>query len=163
MFRNLSAVSVITINAPKEAVLAVVWDIKNIEKFEVKADHVNVQPIDKRKGTYKVRGHFAGLPWRREFAYFLSDDGFYSRDAHPGPEITVQGGFIVQPTGEGECTLIHYEMYRLSPWFVPLKPFINAYLKWSIRKELGEMKAAVLRMHGRVKTSCWLLAEIGDR
>ncbi|MGZ4780035.1 MAG: hypothetical protein ACXV5L_12615 [Thermoanaerobaculia bacterium] len=147
MFRDLSAVSTIRINAPKDAVLAVVWNIKGIETFEVKADHVNVLPIDERKGTYKVTGHFAGLPWRREFAYFLSDDGFYSRDAHlgPGPDITVQGGFIVQQTAEDECTLIHYEMYHLSPWFVPLKPLIAAYLKWSMRKELGDMKAAVMQ------------------
>ena len=94
-----------------------------------------------------VRGHFAGLPWRREFAYFLNDDGFYSRDAdRSGTDVTVQGGFIVQSTGDDECTLIHYEVYNLSPWFVPLKPLIRAYLKWSMRKELRDIRTAV--MHG---------------
>ena len=148
MFQQLAAVSTITIDAPKEAVLPIVWDIKGIEKFEVKADAVNVFPINNKDGTYKVTGHFAGLPWRREFAYFRSPDGFYSRDAHPsGPNVTVQGGFIVQATGAYESTIIHYEMYYLSAWFVPFKPFIAAYLKWSMRKELNDMKEAVLQSY----------------
>ena len=146
MLRQLSEVSTIAIHAPKSEILPVVNDIRSIERFEVKADRVNVQPIDGRKGTYKVRGHFAGVPWRREFAYFLNDDGFYSRDAHPsGPEVTVQGGFIVQATGDDECTLIHYEMYRLLPWLVPLKPLIRAYLKWSMRRELRDIRTAVMQ------------------
>ncbi len=146
MLRQLSEVSTITIHAPKAAVLPVVHDIKSIERFEVKADHVNVEPIDGRKGTYKVRGHFAGVPWRREFAYFLNDDGFYSRDAHSsGTDVTVQGGFIVQATGDDECTLIHYEVYNLWPWLVPLKPLIRAYLKWSMRKELRDIRTAVVQ------------------
>lgn len=149
MFRQLSEVSTIAIRAPKSEIVSVVNDIRSIARFEVKADHVNVHPIDGRNGTYKVRGHFAGVPWRREFAYFLNDDGFYSRDAHPsGPDVTVQGGFIVQDTGEGACTLIHYEMYHLSPWFVPLKPLIRAYLKWSMRKELRDIRTAVMERLG---------------
>ena len=143
--RQLAAVSTIRIEAPRDAVLRVIWDIQGIEKFEVKADAVNVFPIDNRKGTYKVRGRFAGMPWRREFAYFLNEDGFYSRDASKaGDDYTVQGGFIVQQTGPRESTLIHYEMYLLSPWFVPLKPLITAYLKWSMRKELQDIRNTVL-------------------
>ena len=61
MLRQLSEVSTITIHASKVVVLLVVHDIKSIERFEVKADHVNVRPIDGRKGTYTVRGHFAGV------------------------------------------------------------------------------------------------------
>ena len=144
MFRRLTAVSTIKIHAPRAAVLAVVQDIQGIERFEVKADQVDVHPIDAKKGTYQVRGHFAGLPWRREFSYFLNEDGFYSRDAHPStPEVTVQGGFIVQGTDAEESILIHYEMYYLSYWFVPLKPLIAAYLKWSMRRELRDIERAV--------------------
>jgi len=144
MFKQISAVSTIRIDATKAEVLAAVWDIKSIEKFEVKADSVEVHPADERKGTYNVHGRFAGLPWRREFAYFLNEDGFYSRDARKsGAQYTVQGGFIVQPTSDRECTLIHYEMYYLSAWFLPVKPLISTYLKWSMRKELRDMKETI--------------------
>jgi len=56
----------------------------------------------------------------------------------------VQGGFIVQATGEKECTVIHYEQYFFAPWFVPLRPLIVAYLNWSVRKELRKIQLAAL-------------------
>ena len=144
MFRQISVVSTIEIEAPRSDVLSIIWDIKGIEKFEVKADRVEVSPLNPRKGTYKVHGRFAGVPWRREFAYFLNDDGFYSRDAHQTAEhVTVQGGFIVQELRPSRSVIIHYEMYYISPWFLPLRPVITAYLKWSMRKELRDIRDAV--------------------
>jgi hypothetical protein len=144
MFRQISVVSTIEIEAPKSDVLEVIWDIKGIEKFEVKADRVEVSPLTPRKGTYKVRGRFAGVPWRREFAYFLNEDGFYSRDAHQTREhVTVQGGFIVQELRPLRSVLIHYELYYISLWFLPLRPLITSYLKWSMSKELRDIRDAV--------------------
>ncbi|HVT04422.1 MAG TPA: hypothetical protein VHL58_13725 [Thermoanaerobaculia bacterium] len=154
MFQQISAVSTIRISAPKKAVLSVVQDIQSIEKFEVKADRVELHPADSTRGTYNVVGHFAGLPWRREFAYFINEDGFYSRDARKsGKEYTVQGGFIVQEVAPHECVLIHYELYFVSRWFVPLRLFISTYLNWSMRRELREMRETILQSVNQTSTA----------
>jgi hypothetical protein len=144
VIRDVKTLSAIDLNCPKEAALALVWDIKTIEVSELKADKVEVHMETDRKGTYDVWGHFAGVPWQNTFAFELNDRGFHSQEVHPaadGPYIS--GGFVVQETGPQKCKLLHYEDYKL-PWrFVPLKPLIFLYLKWSMGKELRTMREMI--------------------
>ena len=146
MIREISAVSSIVVSCNKEDALAIIWDIKNIEKTEVKADLVIVNKETERKGTYDVRGHFAGIPWRNTFSYELNDKGFHSLEANPPASGSrISGGFIVEPVGEKACSILHYEQYTLPLWSVPLKPLIIMYLKWSMRKELLDVKDLILK------------------
>lgn len=143
----LKAVSIITIPCHKVAALQIIWDIKTIEITEVKADAVQVKPLTAKKGTYTVRGHFAGLPWQNEFTYELNDKGFHSQEVDPpasGPRIS--GGFIVEEVSQDKCQVIHYEHYKLLTWMMPLKPFIQLYLKWSMWKELRDMRELILKL-----------------
>jgi hypothetical protein len=129
----------------REDAVAAIWEIKNIERTEVKADAVLVSPDTSATGTYRVRGRFAGVPWRGEFAYFLNDAGFHSRNAYrPAEEATIEGGFVVTPLADG-CTVIHYEQYVLAPWLRPIKPVVWMYLRWSMRRELRDLEALLER------------------
>jgi hypothetical protein len=128
---------------PRDETLTAIWQIKNIERTEVKADAVDVSPISPSSGTYKVTGRFAGVPWNGEFAYELNDGGFHSRNANvPPSEATIEGGFVVTPTADG-CTVIHYEQYVLARPLRPLKFLIRAYLRWTMRRELRDLERLV--------------------
>lgn len=132
MSRTIAATRLIEVPCRQEDALAVIREIKNIEKTE-------------HTGTYKVRGHFAGIPWHNEFAYTLHEQGFHSVETHPpasGPRI--QGGFVAVYTGEQICTILHYEQYILPKWGVPVKPLIEWYLQWSMKKELRDLKTIIL-------------------
>ena len=146
MIRDVKTLSAIDLACSKEAALAVVWDIKTIEISELKADKVEVHMETDRKGTYEVWGHFAGVPWKNTFAFALNDQGFHSHEVNPpagGPLIS--GGFVVQETGPQKCKIFHYEDYKL-PWrYVPLKPLIFLYLKWSMWKELRTMRDLIFK------------------
>jgi len=126
---------------PRDAALAAIRDIKNIERTEVKADRVDVEPMTPTQGTYRVHGHFAAVPWRGEFVYELNEGGFHSRNAGvPPEEATIEGGFVVTPTADG-CTVIHYEQYVLSGPLRLLRHPIQLYLRWSMRRELRDLEA----------------------
>jgi hypothetical protein len=127
----------------REEAVAAIREIKNIERTEVKADAVAVSPDTALSGTYKVRGRFAGVPWRGEFAYFLNEAGFHSRNAGiPAEEATIEGGFVVTPLAGG-CTVIHYEQYLLPRWLVPLKQLVGLYLRWSMSRELRDLERLI--------------------
>ena len=148
MFRHVNVVGTITIPLPKKELLELLWDIKRIPDFDLKADRVDVRPETEKSGSYAVWGRFAGISWSRDFLYFLNDDGFYLREAHPsGPEPAIQGGFMVQAIGPNESTVIHYEQYWFARRFVPFRPLIVAYLNWSIREELKKIKRAALEKY----------------
>jgi len=154
MIREISAIRLIEVACCEEDALALVWEIKNIEKIEVKADKVQVNKLNEKKGTYKVRGHFAGIPWHNEFTYDLNEQGFHSYETHPpasGPRI--KGGFVVIPTGEKSCTIIHYEQYILPTWGIPLKPLVLLFLQWSMKKELHDLKVLILEHVNKVPLS----------
>lgn len=154
MLRNIAATRLIDVACRQENALAVIQDIKNIEKTEVKADAVQVLPQDERTGTYKVRGHFAGIPWHNEFTYVLNEQGFHSSEAHPPASGSrIQGGFVAISTGEQTCTILHYEQYVLPRWGVPLKPLITWYLQWSMKRELRDLQALILQRAARVQTA----------
>jgi hypothetical protein len=127
----------------RQDAVAAIWEIKNIEVTEVKADTVVVSPETSRSGTYRVRGRFAGVPWRGKFAYALNDAGFHSRNAGmPAEYATIEGGFVVTPLAGG-CTVIHYEQYVLPRWLAPLKHVLRLYLRWSMARELRDLERLI--------------------
>jgi hypothetical protein len=128
------------ISAPREQVLPAVQHIQNIECTEVKADEVVVTPLDASRGSYRVRGHFAGVPWRGQFFYELNPDGFHSTNAaRPGRAPSISGGFVVKSAGAGACRVTHYEDYQLPVVLRPMRPLIRIYLRWSMRRELQHL------------------------
>jgi len=152
--KRVTVTAAIEVPCAPERALPAVWDIASIERFEVKADKVVVHPLDTRTGAYDVRGHFAGVPWHGRFEYELTDHGFHSRTADvPRAEATVEGGFLVTPLSEAECTVIHYEQYVLPGWLILLAPPIRAYLRWSMRRELRDLRAAILADYAAPTTS----------
>jgi hypothetical protein len=143
--RRITVVATIEVPRPPEAVLPAIWDIKNIERCEVKADHVEVHPADREHGTYDVTGRFAGVPWRGQFEYETDARGFHSRTAGvPRSEAKVEGGFLVTPLGDGASTVIHYEQYVLARWLRPVTWLIVGYLRWSMRPELRALRDLVV-------------------
>ncbi len=150
MFRHVNVVGAITIPVPKQELVELLWDIKRIPDFDLKADRVDVRPETETTGFYRVWGRFLGIGWSRDFQYFLNADGFYLREAHhSGPEPAIHGGFMVQAVGPDESTVIHYEQYWFARRLVPLRPFLVAYLNWSVRVELKKIKRAALDRHAR--------------
>ncbi len=150
MFRHVNIVGAITIPVPKQELVELLWDIRRIPDFDLKADRVEVSPQTETSGFYRVWGRFAGISWSRNFQYFLNNDGFYLREAHPsGPEPAIHGGFMVQAVGPDESTVIHYEQYWFARRLVPLRPFLVAYLNWSVRVELNKIKREALERHAR--------------
>lgn len=126
-------------------VLPAVWEIKNIERCEVKADAVEVTRETEHRGSYRVRGHFAGVPWRGQFFYELNPKGFHSTNApHPRKGTTISGGFVVEPVEPDACRVVHYEQYRLPLCFRPLRWPIACYLRWSMRRELRDLELLVV-------------------
>jgi hypothetical protein len=145
MRRRITAAATIEIPCPPDAVLPAIWDIRNIERCEVKADHVEVHPVDARRGTYDVTGRFAGVPWKGRFEYEADDRGFHSRTADVArSDAKVEGGFLVTPLGERESTVIHYEQYVLATWLRPVSWIVLAYLRWSMRRELRALRSLVV-------------------
>ncbi len=147
MLKELSAVRVMEIECSQEEALPFIWDIRNIEYCEVKADKVQVTKDTPRTGTYTVHGHFARfIPWSRTFSYQLHATGFHSKEAQVPPSILdIQGGFFVEATSERSCKIVHYEQYKLPLRFLVLRPFILAYLRWSQKKEMKDLKALILK------------------
>jgi hypothetical protein len=144
---RITTVAAREMHCAREDAVAAIREIKNIERTEVKADAVVVSPTSSSSGTYKVRGRFAGVPWRGEFEYFLNDAGFHSRTAGIPPEkATIEGGFVVTPLAGG-CTVIHYEQYVLARWLVPLKHLVRVYLRWSMSRELRDLDRLIAEAH----------------
>jgi hypothetical protein len=143
MGRRITTVCAREMPYPKREAVAAIWEIKNIERTEVKADAVVVYPETRDRGTYRVRGRFGGVPWRGEFVYFLNESGFHSRNAGVRPEdATIEGGFVVTPIADG-CTVIHYEQYVLARPLTPLRHLIRLYLRWSMSRELRDLERLI--------------------
>jgi hypothetical protein len=141
MTNQVTVVSRRAMPVPPARARAAVWDIQNIERTEVKADAVTVTKESPTVGSYTVRGHFAGVPWRGEFFYELHPKGFHSKNApKPGRGSTIEGGFVVEVLSDDECLVVHYEQYRLPWYYRPLRPGIVAYLRCSMRRELRDLE-----------------------
>ncbi len=153
MPRWITVVEAVEVPCPPATVLPAIWDIKNVERVERKADAVIVHPDGDTGGTYDVEGHFAGVPWQGRFDYELTPTGFHSRDADvPRDEATVEGGFVVTPLGTAQCTVIHYEQYVLARWLAPLAPLVQRYLRRSMRRELRDLRRMVAGVSADVPT-----------
>lgn len=149
MTRLLTVVSRRFIRVPSARARAAVWDIQNLERTEVKADSVCVTKASPTAGSYTVRGHFAGIPWRGEFLYELHDRGFHSENApKPGTGSTISGGFVVEEISDDECLVVHYEQYRLPWYYRPLRAGIVAYLRYSMRRELCDLERLLVEETG---------------
>jgi hypothetical protein len=141
MTNQVTVVSRRFIPVPPSRARAAVWEIQNIERTEVKADAVCVTKESPTVGSYTVRGHFAGVPWRGEFFYELNDQGFHSKNApKPGRGSTISGGFVVEEVSDDECLVVHYESYQLPWYYRPLRAVIVAYLRYSMRRELRDLE-----------------------
>ena len=147
MNRRLTVTKQLVIPHPAPSALAVVQDIKSIEVTERKARVVEVMPEDDHRGRYRVKGRFAGYPWKGEFEYRLHDKGFHSVDVFTkSAEPAISGGFFVVPLGDDHCLVVHYEQYELPAFLVPFKPLLAAYLRSSMRTELREIERLTARM-----------------
>lgn len=142
--REASAERTIQVDRPAEDVLPHIWEIKNVERCERKADEVTVTPEEPWTGRYVIRGRIFGvLRWTDEFRYVLHEAGFHSEDTgHCPGGLRINGGFTVEPR-PGGCRIWHYERYLL-PWPVaPLKPVISAYVRWTQRREMRDLAALI--------------------
>ena len=149
MTKLVTVVSRRLIPVPAAQARAAVWEIPNIERTEVKADAVCVTKESPTVGSYTVRGHFAGLPWRGEFTYELHEQGFHSENVpKPGQGSTVSGGFVVEEISDDECLVVHYEQYRLPWYYRPLRAGIVAYLRYSMRRELRDLERILVEETG---------------
>jgi len=138
--REIEVVADRELPVPAGAARAVVCDLASIARTEVKAREVRVEPSeDGRRGSYWVRGSFAGVPWTGRFAYELHRCGFHSVNVERRRfGIDISGGFVVTDGSRpGTCRMRHYEQYLL-PWrLVALKPLLVAFLAWSMGPELA--------------------------
>ncbi|MGZ3696548.1 MAG: SRPBCC family protein [Bdellovibrionota bacterium] len=125
-----------TIALPEQTLLNFLHDIGNIARYEPKVDEATVDPIDRRHGSYQVRGRFAGMPWKGAFSYTLRGDGFHSEVLAPVSGVRVDGGFRVKALEDGTCELHHWENYRLPFVAAPFLPFLRLYLKRALKEEL---------------------------
>lgn len=143
--REASAQRTIVVDLPVEQVLPHVWEIKNVQYCERKADEVTVTPEFAWTGRYVIRGRIFGvLPWTDEFRYVLHEKGFHSEDTgNCFGGLRISGGFTAEPHGDGGCRIWHYERYLL-PWAAaPLKPIVSAYVRWTQRREMRDLRTLI--------------------
>jgi hypothetical protein len=154
MRRAVTVTELIEVPCSQEDALAAIWAIQDIYKTEVKVDTVQMIPQTDRTGTYKARGRAAFIPWHNEFFYTLHDHGFHSVEAYPPPSgPRIHGGFSVVSTGAQDCLILHYEQYSVPHWAVPLTPLIAWYLRWSMKKELRDLRALILHRSSTAELS----------
>src|SRR5262249_62385282 len=122
MRRRITVVNARELPCRRQDAVAAIRNIKNIERTEVKAEKVVVTPEGPERGTYRVRGRFAGVPWRGKFVYSLHAAGFHSPNADvPRDQATIEGGFVVTPLAGGG-TRIPPQPDLLAPRVGPLRP-----------------------------------------
>lgn len=136
MTNKVTVTDSITLELPAEQALGVLWEVENLGLYEPKVDAIQVEPETKERGTYAVKGRFAGFPWRGKFSYVLNPRGFHSELLSGPPGIRVNGGFVVTSKRSGQCLITHYERYQFSSWLALLAPLIRFYLIRAIKKEL---------------------------
>jgi len=142
--RESSAERVAVVDRTLQQVLPHLWDIKNVEYCERKADDVQVSAEQSWTGRYVIRGRIFGVvPWQGLFRYVLHERGFHSQDAVARRGgLRVNGGFTAEPDGD-RTRIWHYERYLL-PWPVaPLKPLVTAYVRWTQRREMRDLAALI--------------------
>ncbi len=135
----------IKISCNAQQAITVLHNIENIEKYEPKLISATIRKESDKRGTYKTKGYFAGVPWKGKFSYELRENGFYSEMLKsPLSGLKVEGGFIVEQVAENECKIIHYEQYFHPLWLLTLVPFLKRYLEKEMIKELKDLKEIIL-------------------
>jgi hypothetical protein len=101
--REASAERTVVVDRPLRQVLPHLWNIKNIEYCERKADDVQVSAEESWTGRYVIRGRIFGvMPWQGPFRYVLHERGFHSEDAVPRRGgLRVNGGFAAESEASG--------------------------------------------------------------
>lgn len=143
MMNRVSCTEKISVGAPTEQALAVLWNIQNLQLYEPKADSAQVEPETKTNGTCIVQGRFAGIRWRGKFSYAINDRGFHSEMLQGPSGVQVHGGFVVQTEDSHSCQITHYENYQLPHWMSPLALLIRLYLFFAMKKELRDLAALI--------------------
>jgi hypothetical protein len=113
------------IDVPVDAGTALnfIREIKNIDLYEPKVDKAEVKNETDTKGSYEVKGRFAGIPWAGKFSFELNEEGFYSEMLNsPVPGLKVQGGFKVKKVSDKDCRISHFENYQLPGWLIAFRP-----------------------------------------
>ncbi len=122
LWRNphISVSGRVSVPVPAEHVVAFLWDLGSLARYEPKVDAVKVRPVTEKTGTYAAQGRFAGLPWGGRFSYALNPHGFHSEMIRGPRGMRVQGGFVVKSEGADVCLITHYERYQFPRWLFPL-------------------------------------------
>lgn len=136
MINKVTVTDSVQLEVPAEQALAVLWEVKNLSLYEPKVDAMQVEPETRERGTYAIKGRFAGFPWRGIFSYALNPRGFHSELLKGPPSVRMNGGFVVTSGRSGQCRITHYERYQFLSWLAPLAPLIRLYLTWAIKQEL---------------------------
>lgn len=134
----------IELPCPTSQVLDYICNIHNLGRYEPKVDLLKVLPFSNGKGRYLARGKFAGVPWRGEFSYRLKKDGFHSESLSKPYWVSVEAGFVVKSRKAESSELTHYENYLFPIWALPYSALIKIYLKWAMRKELRNIRNAIV-------------------
>jgi hypothetical protein len=100
--RECSAERVVVLDRPLQQVLPHLWDIKNVEYCERKADDVQVSAEQSWTGRYVIHGRIFGvIPWQGPFRYVLHECGFHSENAvHRRGGLRINGGFTAERDGD---------------------------------------------------------------
>jgi hypothetical protein len=142
--RESSAERVVVVDRPLQQVLPHLSDIKNVEYCERKAYDVQVSAEQSWTGRYVIRGRILGvIPWQGPFRYVLHEMRLPQRDAvtrRGGLRVNV--GFIAEAAGD-RTRIWHYERYLL-PWpAAAFKPLVTAYVRWTQRREMRDLKSLI--------------------
>jgi hypothetical protein len=104
--RESSAERVVVVDRAVQQVLPHLWNIKNVEYCERKADDLQVTPEQSWTGRYVIRGRIFGvIPWQGSFRYVLHERGFHSVDAVPRRGgLHVNGASPLSPTASAPAS-----------------------------------------------------------
>jgi hypothetical protein len=143
--RNIVIISVtrsLQIACPVNTLLEVIWDIRNLARYEPKVISARVQPQTEKTGTYSAWGFFGIIPWKGRFSYVLTENGFSSEMLNaPFMSLKVKGGFFVAAAGDAHnhSHITHCEVYQIPRWMKCFSPLLRKYIHWSMGRELNNI------------------------
>ena len=143
MNNKVTVTDSVQLDVPAEQALAILWEVKNLSLYEPKVDAMRIEPETEERGTYAIKGRFAGLPWCGIFSYVLNPRGFHSELLKGPPSVRMNGGFVVTSRCSGQCLITHYERYQFASWLALLAPLIRLYVAWAIKKELQGLAGVI--------------------
>lgn len=130
----------VEVPSPAQKVLSFLWNIENMAHYEPSITSLQVFPRSTKAGIYSARGSFAHLPWEARFSYNLTRNGYVDRLLAGSYGIWMGSGFKVKEGSEKDCRLLHFKNYVFPAWMKPLQPALKLYLRWSLQKELWNIR-----------------------